>query len=237
MPTDKDFKRAVRARMRAVQEPYSVARRQVLAEAGSLLPPNLAAALRARRLERGWTIGEAAQALRTTKLKIGLLERGLAGVDNRLAVALADAYGLSANALRHLARLATVREQADGTDRPRSGCLTAWADAPSLWIATLGRRSGAWRPKWWITFVIDGDLVYLFEPDPDRAEWIANLRSHPELWIWARSDAPLLARGTELSSEPERLRARRLLAAKHPDHRDLVEWAQPVALSTARTVR
>lgn len=233
MTEAKDLKRRVRARMLATAEPYVLARRRVLADSDGLVPPDLAHRIRSARRQRGWTAEEAARQLGTSGLKVGLLERAQAGVDLDLAEALVRVYELEPHARRRLVHLAEARRQAAQDHAPRRGVLSPWADRPELWIATRGRRSGVWYPKWWVSFVIDGDVAYLFEMEAERADWVANIRAHPEVFVWVDGEMPVRAVASEVTSDPAWRRSRQLLGAKHPDHRDLIEWAVPVALSVS----
>ena len=229
MTEARDLKRLVRARMAATDEPYVLARRRVLGGGDLLVPTQLARTLEAARRDKGWTRQEAACRLEVSKLKVALVEKGEGRVDEPLVAALAGTYALEPAVLRRLWRLAEARREADLARAPRSGTLSGWSGEPTVWMATRGRRSGRWRTKWWITFVVDGDVVYFFEIDPDRADWVRNIRAHPQVWLWTATSPPRPASAVEVTAEPERRRARQLLEAKHSDHRDLVEWALVVA--------
>lgn len=230
MTEAKDLKRRIRAHMAATHERYSQARRQVLGAGKTLVPPDVAAVVSRARRQRGWTTASAAEVLGTSKLKLDLLERAQASVDSRLVAALAETYDLDRGVIRRLNRLAEAQRQAVRDQAPRLGALSPWAAEANLWMATRGRRSDIWRPKSWITFAIDGDVAYFFEPDPERADWVRNIRRHPEVWLWTPTSQPRPATATEVTSEAEWRRARHLLATKHVDHRDLVEWSTPVAV-------
>jgi hypothetical protein len=82
-----------------------------------------------------------------------------------------------------------------------------------------------------VTFLVDGDVAYLFEADSGRADWFRNIQAHPQVFVWTESDPPRPARSEEVTSESEWTRARRLLGAKYPDHQDLIEWATPVRIT------
>jgi transcriptional regulator with XRE-family HTH domain len=232
----KDLKRLVRDRMRAHGEPYMVARRRVLGSAKALVTPELAEVMAAARAERGWTLAEAARRLGVSALKVGLLEHAQATVDRTLIEVLTATYGLDERIRRRLLLLADAHDEAQRGDRPRSGPLASWASEPVLWVATRGRRTGVWRPKWWVTFVVDGDSVWLFEIEGERADWVRNVGADPQVHLWVRNGAPRPAIATVVTAESDWARARRLLLAKHADHRDLADWGVAVRVRVAEGV-
>jgi transcriptional regulator with XRE-family HTH domain len=232
----KDLKRLVRDRMRAHGEPYMVARRRVLGSAKALVTPELAEVMAAARAERGWTLAEAARRLGVSALKVGLLEHAQATVDRTLIEVLTATYGLDERIRRRLLLLADAHDEAQRGGRPRSGPLASWASEPVLWVATRGRRTGVWRPKWWVTFVVDGDSVWLFEIEGERADWVRNVGADPQVHLWVRNGAPRPAIATVVTAESDWARARRLLLAKHADHRDLADWGVAVRVRVAEGV-
>jgi deazaflavin-dependent oxidoreductase (nitroreductase family) len=124
------------------------------------------------------------------------------------------------------------------TDGP--SWLTRWASQPYLYLTTTGRRTG--RPhRIEIWFAAHAGRVYLLAGGRERADWVRNLRSNPQVSVQLGGETqPGLARVLEPGTAEDRL-ARDLLLAKYaPSEDDLEEWgrtALPVAIDFAAAGR
>lgn len=232
MPNVRDLRVSVRSRVRATGEPYALALSRVVASESSGdhdVPDWLGEVLRTCRTRRGWSVSAAAEQLGVSKLKLDLLERGCAQVDSTLGSRLAQVYAFDAATTRVLRRLAALHDLSAESPEPRPGLVSSWGGAPLLWVATLGRRTRVWRPKWWNTFVVDGDVAYVIETEGGRADWYRNLQTHRDARVWIEGEVPRSAVGEEVTSDGEWRRVAALISARYPDDRYLVETGSPVA--------
>ena len=113
--------------------------------------------------------------------------------------------------------------------------LDGWAEARQLYVATVGRRSGVLRPKWWLVFaVVDGEIHLLEEIGRD-AQWIKNIEANPKVQVWIEGVAPMPARAriVDGDGDGEAARVRAAIAATELGStlQDLVEWGLPVVIT------
>jgi deazaflavin-dependent oxidoreductase (nitroreductase family) len=102
-----------------------------------------------------------------------------------------------------------------------------WAEEPFCYVTTTGRRTGAeHRIEIWFG-LMDGSL-YLLAEGRDRADWVKNMKAHPEVTVQMKSET-FQATAREVEDDEEGGRARRLLAAKYQDWTEGTEmspWAE-----------
>src|SRR5687767_5883853 len=82
------------------------------------------------------------------------------------------------------------------------GVFTDYDDAPIFHFATIGRRSGARREKFWGVFAAWGDTIYCLE-ERAAAHWVANVRADPRVEVWRRPGARVLAVRARVVDDPD----------------------------------
>lgn len=116
--------------------------------------------------------------------------------------------------------------------------VDGWADARQLYVATVGRRSGELRPKWWLVFaVVDGEIL-LLEEAGRAAQWVKNIEANPHVQVWIEGVEPIPARarivdGDSDGDREEATRVRGAIAATDLGAAlcDLVETGLPVVIT------
>lgn len=101
-------------------------------------------------------------------------------------------------------------------------------DGPAFcYLTTRGRRTG--RPHTIeIWFVVVGATAYLMAGGRERADWVRNLKAHPEVTVRVGEETfPARARAVE-EGTAEDGEARRLMLAKYatPGTGDLDSWGR-----------
>ena len=113
-----------------------------------------------------------------------------------------------------------------GVEIPRE-----WAGEDFCYVTTTGRRTG--NPhEIEIWFALAGSSFYLLAGGGERADWVRNLRAHPDVTMRVR-DATFPARARFDYEDDEELAARKLLAAKYQgwhEGAELSNWAQSALL-------
>ena len=102
-----------------------------------------------------------------------------------------------------------------------------WADEPFCYITTTGRRTGADHTIE-IWFGVDAGSLYLLAEGRDRADWVRNMKAHPEVTVKMKNQT-FTAVARVVEDPEEQGRARRILAAKYQDWEEGTEmspWAE-----------
>jgi deazaflavin-dependent oxidoreductase (nitroreductase family) len=112
---------------------------------------------------------------------------------------------------RVLAERVVERRARAQDDAPRPGSFDELATRPFIRFVTIGNRSGERREKFWLTFAVDGDTVYLVEEEPEHAAWLTNIAIEPAVEVWADERTPRRANARRVADGDERARALRLV--------------------------
>jgi hypothetical protein len=115
---------------------------------------------------------------------------------------------------------------------PSRVVIDDWRSARQLHVATIGRRSGAWRTKCWLVFGIDDDGIYLLEERGRPADWVRNVESDPTVRVWIDGVDQIEAHARILTDPGEIEHSRRVIGATAmgASLRDLVERGLPVSI-------
>ena len=113
-----------------------------------------------------------------------------------------------------LAERVAAHREAGADVEPRPGVFDDLRDVPTIRFATVGRRTGLRREKWWIPFVVDGDSIYLIEELPDEAAWVKNIAADPRVEVGARGTPWRSAWARREVSDDEAQRARTFMKPK-----------------------
>ena len=119
---------------------------------------------------------------------------------------------------------------------PSSADLAAWRAARQLRVATVGRRTGLQREKWWLVFAIHDDTIYLLEEAGGRADWVRNIVANPNVQVWVDGHDPVRGVARIVTDQAEITTARQTVAATPVGStlQDLVEWGLPIAIEFQR---
>lgn len=126
-----------------------------------------------------------------------------------------------------------------GADNRHASLDRHLADRSVCHLETIGRTSGKPRPvEIWFAADPDRDRIYILSGGRDRAHWVRNIRSTPEVRLRIGSDW-FSGIGSEVEGGPDEARARALVADKYGARRNgaLTDWARtslPVAIDLHR---
>jgi len=115
--------------------------------------------------------------------------------------------------------------------------LARWANAPFVYLTTIGRRTGApHRIEIW--FAVEDSVMYLLSGGRDRADWVRNLQANPNVSVELGSERFAgFAQVLQPDTPADRL-ARELLVTKYRNGNDLENWGRtslPISIELSAT--
>jgi len=115
--------------------------------------------------------------------------------------------------------------------------LARWANAPFVYLTTIGRRTGApHRIEIW--FAVEDGVMYLLSGGRDRADWVRNLQANPNVSVEFGSERFAgFAQVLQPDTPADRL-ARELLVTKYRKGNDLENWGRtslPISIELSAT--
>ena len=123
------------------------------------------------------------------------------------------------------------------TSTPSESSLARWANAPFVYLTTIGRRTGApHRIEIW--FAVEAGVMYLLSGGRDRADWVRNLQANPNVSVELGSERFAgFAQVLQPDTPADRL-ARELLVTKYRNGNDLENWGRtslPISIELSAT--
>jgi deazaflavin-dependent oxidoreductase (nitroreductase family) len=115
--------------------------------------------------------------------------------------------------------------------------LARWADAPFVYLTTIGRRTGApHRIEIW--FAVEDGALYLMSGGRDRSDWVRNLLANPNVTVELGTETLAGIARVLQPDDPGDRRARELLVNKYRQGNDLESWGRtslPIVITFAST--
>lgn len=198
------------------------------------LPRAVVVALARYRQRWGLTLEQLAERTGLPSSDLARFEEGTAVPDAAAADALVTALQLDDLTTVAL-RAAAEGRVAEARVRPRAagGRYDGWDDRPAIRLTTIGRRSGRPHEHECTFFVVDGDRLFLLDPDGGLGGWYRDVAANEGVSVRAGGGPIRTGRAVTLPvGNADAERARALATRKYPDARDAVGAAAVAVLET-----